>query len=303
MNYEEFKEKMLEELRNVYGDNAEVDIERLQKNNGICYDGVQIRMKGKGTKVTPVIRLDEIYEKYCTGTVDMEECVRLALRTLKENKVPKSIERFAKKINDWNFIRKNVYPILLSTKDNRELLEKLVFKQMLDLSVVYIIRTKMRDGCDGSIKISKKLMEVYGISAEQLHEQAMENLKEDGYEFQDMDSVIRSLLTTEQMDGSPVDGTRDGVMHVLTNSSRTYGAAGILDGELVKEFTGGRDYYILPSSIHECIFVPVTDDTISKKDLDHMVAEVNATQVCVEERLTDHSYYYNGRTGEIRMCA
>lgn len=144
-------------------------------------------------------------------------------------------------------------------------------------------------------------MEVYGITAEQLHEQAMENLKEDGYEFRDMDSIIRSLLTTEQMDGSPVDGAKDVEMYVLTNSSRTYGAAGILDRELVIRFTGGQDYFILPSSIHETIFVPMTG-RFGKTELDNMVAQINRNEVCPEERLVNHSYYYHARTSEIRMC-
>lgn len=116
-----------------------------------------------------------------------------------------------------------------------------------------------------------------------------------------MDSIIRSLFTTEQMDGGPVDVTRDIEMHVLTNSSRTYGAAGILDRELVKRFTGGQDYFILPSSIHETIFVPMTG-RFGKIELDNMVAQINQNEVCPEERLVNHSYYYNGRTGEIWIC-
>ena len=91
-------------------------------------------------------------------------------------------------------------------------------------------------------------------------------------------------------------------MYVLTNSSKIYGAAGILNKELIRKFAGKQDYFILPSSLHECIFVPV-NDKFDKEYFDSMVAEVNKTQVSVEERLTNHSYYYDAESGEIKMCA
>ena len=89
-------------------------------------------------------------------------------------------------------------------------------------------------------------------------------------------------------------------MYVLINSLRIYGAAGILDKELIKSFTKGRDYYILPSSIHETIFVPA-DSISSAGDLDRMVREINREQVDPEERLTDHCYFYDAGADEIRL--
>ncbi len=94
----------------------------------------------------------------------------------------------------------------------------------------------------------------------------------------------------------------EGRMYILTNAAKTYGAAGILNKRLVQEFAGGQDFFILPSSIHETIFVRA-HDLSEKEAFDSMVAEVNEEQVDAEERLSDHCYYYDGRTGEIRMCA
>lgn len=303
MGYEKFKEKLLEGLQDFYGDSAEVETTEVIKNNGVRYDGIQIRVEGDSPRVMPVIRIEEFYNRYAGNGMDMKDCIRAVLERLDNESVSKGVEQIMEKIRDWDHVKENVFPILLSTEDNRELLQKLAFTQMLDLSVAYIIRVQMPDDCSGSAKINKKMLEVYGITTEQLHDQAMENLRKDGYEFRSMDSIIRSMVGEDEAKAMRRCTEHEAVMHVLTNSRKTYGAAGILDKELLKEFAGEQDYYILPSSIHETIFVPVTDDTISKKELDHMVAEVNATQVCVEERLTDHSYYYNGRTGEIRMCA
>lgn len=302
MGYEEFKEKILEELRNLYGDGAEMYIAKLRKNNGVCYDGLQVRAKEKDGKVMPIIRLDELYEKYLTEGINVAKCVQVALMRLKENKVPKSVMRIAKRIKDWNYISKNVYPMLLSTEDNREILQNLASISMLDLSVVYIIRTKLADDCTGNIKISKEMMEGYGLNIEELHRQAMENLKGDGYKFRDMESIIRSLFPNHFTEKTVEMAGEAGIMHILTNSCGIYGAAGILDKELLKQFAGEQDYIILPSSVHETIFVPVTEE-YDKETFDKMVAEVNRSGVRQEERLADHSYYYHAGTGEIGMCA
>ena len=47
--------------------------------------------------------------------------------------------------------------------------------------------------------------------------------------------------------------------YILTNSAEFYGAAGILDRKLVQEFADGRDFFILPSSVNETIFVPAEE--------------------------------------------
>lgn len=305
MDYKEFKEKLLGELQNFYGDSAEVEVTDVPKNNGIHYDGIQIRMKRDSSKVMPVIRVEELYNIFSRDGMDMEGCIQAVLETLENSSVPESVEQIAEKVNNWEYVKENVFPILLSTEDNRELLQKLAYTQMLDLSVAYIIRIKMMDDCAGDAKINMNMLEVYGITVEQLHNQAMENLRRDGYQFQSMESIIRSMVGLDEAEKlrSSSSAGQGAEMHVLTNSSRTYGAAGILDKELLKGFAGEQDYYILPSSTHECIFVPVTDGGSGKKELDCMVAEVNASRVSPEERLIDHSYYFDARTGEIRMCA
>lgn len=50
------------------------------------------------------------------------------------------------------------------------------------------------------------------------------------------------------------------------------------------------------------IFVPVDGDK-DQGFYDEMVSEVNRTQVSVEEKLTNHSYYYDAANNEIRLCA
>lgn len=304
MDYKEFKDRILKELQEFYGDNAEFESIRVQKNNGVNYDGIKIMRKDKEPNAIPVLRLDELYEAFGGNNVNMEDCLKSVLNELEHSETAEDVEQFTERLNDWNLIKNKVYPALLSTEDNRELLEVLASTPMLDLSIVYIIRFIMKDGNIGGMKISRKLLEILGLSIEELHEQAMKNLEKDGYEFLDMDAIIRKMLTMEEYEELTrgVRDKNDKEMHILTNSCKTYGAAGILDKKLLKRFAGDQDYFILPSSVHETIFVPV-NGKFGKGKFDSMVAEVNKMYVSVEERLGNHSYYYDAKAQEIRMCA
>ena len=80
----------------------------------------------------------------------------------------------------------------------------------------------------------------------------------------------------------------------MTNEDKLNGASMLLSDramEMVRK-TVGDDFFILPSSIHETLIVPKTDD-MSLENLEKMVREVNATEVKPGERLSDHVYEYD----------
>ena len=307
MTYEEFKDGLLKGLQELYGKDMEVDICRVDHNNGQSYDGVKIMPKEMEHCVTvaPVISIEGFYESYKDGSMKIEECIEEIRGVLEKHEMPDAVLQFVGRLSDWESVKEHIYPILLSTKENEEMLEELVSVPMLDLTVAYIIRVEAAEGGQkGCIKVKKRMLEQYGIEVMQLHGQAMENLEKDGYEFQDMEVFVQKMLGRESDAGEigweDVRNALEDRMYVLTNAAKTYGAAGILNKKLVQEFAGKQDFFILPSSIHETIFVRANH--LSEKEVfDSMVAEVNETQVDVEERLSDHCYYYNGQTGKIRM--
>ena len=83
-------------------------------------------------------------------------------------------------------------------------------------------------------------------------------------------------------------------MYVLTNEKKYLGAAALLYpyvlnhiGKILK-----NNFYVLPSSIHECILVP-DSGRYSRMELMSMVREVNESQVEKEEILSYEVYYYD----------
>ena len=297
MEFDEFKKRIVEGLQEIYGDDAQIETGVALRNNGSKYNGIRIFLKSSGSRVSPTLDLDKLYKLFEDGTLNIGDCVWKIFHNRANLSNDEGVERFADNISDWESVKDDIYPILLPTKENQELLRKVVSMPMLDLSVVYIIRRETSEKDIMSIKITKELMMSYEVTPEQIHRQAMINMKKDGYEFMNMDTLLKEVFHLEiRQDRNNPE------MYILTNAAKSYGAAGILNKELIQEFAGGRNFIILPSSVHEILFVPVTDEP-DQAFFDAMVMDVNRNEVSVEERLADHSYYYDAQMGEIRMCA
>ena len=85
-------------------------------------------------------------------------------------------------------------------------------------------------------------------------------------------------------------------MYILTNEEKYYGAAVILYPHVLSHISRllHSNFFVLPSSIHECILVPDSGQ-FTKKELETMVREVNETQVEDEEVLSQNVYYYDSK--------
>lgn len=305
MNYREFVNRIFVELKEFYGKDATVQIEKIVKNNGKQYEGICITHNTDSERngVVPVIYLNMIYEKYISGKLEMEDCIGMIVDLRERESFMTESEEFVKSITDWNQIKDSIYPVLVSTEGNEKFLKNLMTEPFLDLSIIYMIRSNNKHQEVYNVKITNSLVEWYGISREDLHQQAFDNLEKDGYAFCDMEKLLESYID-KTGDEEPLFNRKmqSGKMYILTNASKMYGAAGILYKKLLKEQLENCSCYILPSSLHETIFIPASVG-VDQADLDNMVREVNATQVEQEERLTNHSYFYDAQKEEIRIVA
>ena len=62
----------------------------------------------------------------------------------------------------------------------------------------------------------------------------------------------------------------------------------------------GEEFYVLPSSIHEVILLPVSYSG-NPAELEALVKEVNETCVTPEDYLSGHVYRYFSDTGELKI--
>jgi Asp-tRNA(Asn)/Glu-tRNA(Gln) amidotransferase C subunit len=93
---------------------------------------------------------------------------------------------------------------------------------------------------------------------------------------------------------------QDDIMYVISNETRINGASALLDNKIMDTVREkiGDDFFILPSSVHECLVVQAQDG-MELRDLENMVKQVNETQVEPQDRLSDHVYQYDSRSHEL----
>lgn len=156
-----------------------------------------------------------------------------------------------------------------------------------------------------SMFIKNDLLEQYGISAEQLHEDAMKSsprvmapeVSSIGALIDEMYQKNILMLTPderEMLQETLQESSEMPTFFVVTNTDRIDGAGVIFYPEFMDSMGEllGNDFFILPSSIHEMLVLP-DDGQVDAEMLRDMVKEVNATQVAPAERLTNDVYHFD----------
>ena len=175
-------------------------------------------------------------------------------------------------------------PKLVSGKNIPDLeKQNIVYKEFLDMAIIYYVEREQGDNT-ATVHVTNPMMKKASIDVDTLHAYAMENMKKN-VRIVSMTKLINGMMNADFEDDPDLP------MYVITNEKNRYGAAGILEKQLLDEVVEkiGQDIVILPSSVHECIIVPLIDDIKNFKD---MVTSINRDHVEVEERLTDNVYRY-----------
>ena len=90
-------------------------------------------------------------------------------------------------------------------------------------------------------------------------------------------------------------GDNENPLYILTNSNMQNGAGLIFcDDVLHRIWEKVGNYFLFPSSIHELIICP-DSGALQKDDFDFMVKSTNSEAVSSEEKLSDRSFYYDGK--------
>ena len=183
--------------------------------------------------------------------------------------------------------------MLVSAQENEELKEKYLCKEYLDFLVLYMVR--ITDVGFGSIKITKQMLDLWGTCEDEVYFQALINMKTDGYQIRGFSSVIKETYP----DMVEKETEESDFMYVFTNQEKYFGAAGIFFcAEMFREVVGRKNFYILPSSVHELILIK-DNGGYDMETLSAMVKNVNEGQVTANERLSDHAYYYDWKKNKV----
>ena len=305
---EVFTEIIKSEMEKIYSSKCKVDVLNVVKNNGLHLTGITIC--NRESNMAPTIYLDGYFADYKDGRT-MENICKEIVQVYEKNKVQKDFS--LEQVTDFKNVKDRICFKLVNREKNAELLADTPYVEYQDLAIVfYILISKDKNGIT-SITVRNSLMDMWGMDADILYHLAKKNTQR---LFRGRVSSMMEVMA--EIIGDSADALEEEMveaffdmdvyedsafpMYVATNIFKMNGACILLYDGVLEKFAEkiGGDFYILPSSVHEVLFVPANGD-MDARYLIQMVREVNATQVAPDEVLSDSVYMYHADEDFVEM--
>lgn len=317
--YEMFKEEIKERVFHILSQTGEVErieLDSVLKNNNQNLD--VLRIFCNGSHITPNIYLNDYFRDYQDGET-LDDIAQQIVFTYQKNK---DINFEIPNFSDFSCLKNSIFPKIINYEQNKEFLKDKPYTLVQDMAVIYQIKiyednvhTKSND--IGVVIISNKLVDIWQKESQYLdisktlHSISLENMKEQNPP--NIKSMIEVFvkdfgLTLDEIAkqyGMDIDKLQsEPQQYVLTNQNKINGATVILDNDFMQEVAEkiGGDFYIIPSSIHELIAQPIEGNQMSIEEINDMIKQVNATQVAIEEVLSNNAYAYDSINKEIYIA-
>lgn len=299
MSFNEFQQQIIEKLNNYFNGSVEITPHNVKKNNGVVFEGIVIGTKEQ--RVSPTIYLRQFYEEH-KQNLDLDEIVKQIIGVYENSKTANlpRLDFFF----DYLQVKEIIYYKLINYEKNKEELLNVPHIKYLDMAMVLYCKISTGEYSNGTIQITNEHLKIWNVSKSDVLLQALKNtpchMEEKVYGMREILLKMRrgmlgdDFTDEEIMEMFPDLPEQSIPMYVLTNSLQLYGASAILYDGVLDCFAQSvqDDLYILPSSIHEVILIPVSEAG-SPKDLSYMVREINETQLEPQEVLSDHVYLFS----------
>lgn len=266
--------------------NIEFIITEVMKDNGIVKHGIILKQHDidcgdYNTSAGVTVYLEDFIDKFSVDS-DVKDIVDTILTAVCNRKYI-DISGVLNVIKNFNIAIGFLSCKLLNYEKNRVYFEEkeIIFRRFLDLAIVPILSFS-----EASVNVTKDMVKIWGSDENTVIDAALKGVGKDGYEFLDIPSILKFP-------------TNVCPMYSLTNKDFYYGASkilcpGILEG-IAKKM--GKKYWIIPSSVHECIIIPFGTD-LEAKDIKRMIYEVNRVEVKDCDFLSNNLYMYTGIPGQ-----
>lgn len=296
-----FAEEILKDIKDYFPagyENVECEIQEKEKDNGMIKTGIVFFHSGK--KPGSWVCVDDFFEEADTEkrtVTEIKETVsKIALESME------NMERTKFELKNFESIEPFLSVKLVNTKANREMLSIMPHRKVEDLSLIFILRFQGTEkNVYGDMPVTYGLAQHWGKSREELYVTAMKNaMRKDAPLLEDTLEVLAEA--TGQGTGRhnylyethPVKETEI-ISFMLTNESRTYGAAAILypgvREKIDRIFSEG--FYIIPTSVHE-VLIASKGCGKSSRELGELVREMNLSgDMERDEYLSDRIYSYD----------
>lgn len=235
--------------------------------NGKTKSAVQIFKPSNENRICPAIQM-EIFEDPEFDAKRLADCVLNDYNTKFS-----AMSDFADNLTNWEFAKKHAYVCVRSAnhKENTD-----ITSPFLDLEMYVRIYTgdPTAQGVMSAV-VNNEMLKKFGILPDELFSTALYNTSKLAKPMVDISSAL------------PIPVAPTG-MHIVSTSP-VNGAAAMLVLPRILDMSG----YILPSSIHEVLFIPDKKNPKTTEELRDIVRSVNESTVSEDDYLSDTVYYYD----------
>ncbi len=306
MVYETFQKNITAKLQDRLGEGYKLIIQKVPKNNGLILDGLSISPRNQA--VAPTIYLNHYYERFLEG-VSLDSLAEEIADIYRENSPVIHVD--FSMLGDFSKLRSRVVCRLIHTDSNQNLLADIPSVPYLDLSIVFYLYLEQNEFGQMTALIHQRHMNMWNTTPDELYSLACANTPRLlPSSLKTMTQVIKDIVKEhfgKQYREELLDGIlpkhEDSPMYVLSNSTGINGAAAVTYPDVLKNIadTLKKDLVILPSSIHEVLLIPY-DNHVDFDELTEMVTSINREQVPLEDRLSNHVYFYSRTSNRLSIA-
>ena len=282
--FNEFLETAKDQIQKALPD-AEVDIRRINKLQGESYVGISVQPEGAAAAAT--FNVNPAYEWYRANEANERTIIDGIVTDVKY--AVSSFSAFElSDIMDYEKVKDHLMMQVIPAERNQDMLADIPHRTVEDIAVVYRIELPDHPERSATTLVTNRLLEQFGITSEQLHEDALSaQTKNHPPVFRNMSDMMA------EMSGGMMD-LPESPIWVATTEAGMYGASVVQIPEFMERAAEqlDGDFFVLPSSVHECLFIQ-DNGSFDREQLEDMVRGVNATEVSEADFLSDSVYHYD----------
>ena len=286
-----FGNELKKNVENSLGEGYAISLHEVIKNNGIIHNAMTIRQEG--SNVAPSIYFDELFDMYKEGE-PLGRITDAVLKIYNECRVEGNM--------DFGFFKDfdEACPLLsfklAYAKPNMERLRDVPVKYFEDLVMIPVCIIDIRENEHGSITITEDHLKMWEISKEELWENIMDNTTVV------FPASVRKISDYVGFNYEDMENILDNIFVVSTKSGYQGACAALYPGVLrrISEKVDD-DLFIIPSSVHEIIVMPMRGCSIPPEFIRMMIHEVNSSVIEDEEVLSPSLYYYSRYREELKI--
>ena len=177
MTYEKFMEQVKEQIMSFLPEeyaNADVTIQEVSKNNNQKFHAICI--KRPEDRIVPNVYLEDYYRTY-EDDGNMENILTAIARIYKKN-MENNENLLPFEVKDYESVKNRLYVVALNRNNNQDYLRDAVRRDIAETDITSVVRvlcTNNQEKGMSSFMVKSGMLEMWGISREEIYEQALKN--------------------------------------------------------------------------------------------------------------------------------